>query len=86
MLPQRVIMVTGGNRGEGKTDTLHSGIFRGQSLGEETMSEDELIFIGAAILMTQTPVDDTTIRTAVTTARKLHSEVRKQLDEVRKSR
>jgi hypothetical protein len=50
------------------------------------MSEDELIFIGAAILLTQGPVDDTTIRTAVTTGRRLHSEVGKQLDEVRKSR
>jgi hypothetical protein len=50
------------------------------------MSEDELIFIGAAILLKQTPIDDTTIRIAVTTARKLHSEVGKQLDEVRKSR
>jgi hypothetical protein len=48
------------------------------------MSEVELIFIAAAILLTQTPVDDTTIRTAVTTARKLHSEVGKQLDEVRR--
>jgi len=48
------------------------------------LENDELVFLGAAILLAQMPnVDDTNIRTAVANAHKLRGEVKKQLDEIR---
>jgi len=52
-------------------------------------NDDQLIFLGAAILLAQTfgrgDADESHIQAAVTTAHELRGEVKKQLDEIRAS-
>jgi outer membrane murein-binding lipoprotein Lpp len=49
------------------------------------MQEDEMIFIGAAIILAQASLagssDETQIKAAVTTAQMLHSEVKRRREE-----
>jgi outer membrane murein-binding lipoprotein Lpp len=49
------------------------------------LQEDEMIFIGAAIILAQASLvgtaDETHIKAAVTTAQRLHSEVRRRREE-----
>ena len=51
------------------------------------MEQDDLIFLGAAVLLGQMVIqrepDQTEIKTAVTTARNLHDEVERQHEEAR---
>lgn len=47
------------------------------------MSEDDLIFIAAAILLAKIPIDESNIKKAASDARKLRNEVAKQRAEIK---